>query len=269
MKRQLIAPFCCALLVLLLLTSAQASTLQGQEVRYLDNGMELQGYLAMDATATSARPGVIVIHEWWGHNEHAREQARRLARAGYVALAVDMYGEGRVADHPEDAGRFAGQIREDRDLMMRRFAAADSYLLSLHAVDENSIAAIGYCFGGTVVLEMARSGADLQAVASFHGSLSTDHPAEPGQVQARVLVLHGNDDPMVPPEQVAAFKDEMEAAEVDYRFVGYDGATHSFTNPDADAKAETFDMPVAYDADADAASWQELLDLLAETFDES
>lgn len=252
------------LLGLLLAAGASAGDIHGQEVSYDDNGTRLDGYLALDASATGPRPGVLVIHEWWGHNE----QARRLAREGYVALAVDMYGEGQVADHPDDAGRFAARVRENRDLMLQRFESADRYLRNLHAVAADQIAAIGYCFGGTVVLEMARAGANLQAVASFHGSLGTDHPAEPGQTTARVLVLHGNDDPMVPTEQVEAFKDEMDAAGVDYHFVGYDGATHSFTNPDADAKAEAFGMPVGYDADADEASWAELLAFLAATFEE-
>lgn len=252
----------------LLTMQALADGIHGQEVSYSDNGTLLEGYLAHDASATDARPGVLVIHEWWGHNEHAREQARRLARLGYVALAVDMYGDGQLAEHPDDAGQFASQIRDNRDLMLQRFQAADGFLRSLHSVDDSRIAAIGYCFGGSVVLEMARSGADLQAVASFHGSLGTEHPATAGEVQARILVLHGNDDPMVPPEQVQAFKNEMDAAGVDYRFVGYDGASHSFTNPDADAKAEAFGMPIGYDADADADSWAELTRLLAKTFGE-
>ncbi len=245
---------------------AHAADIRGEEVTYTDNGTTLKGYLAYDASATGPRPGVLVIHEWWGHNEHARNQARRLAELGYTALAVDMYGDGQTADHPQDAGRFAGAIRQNRDLMMQRFQAADAFLRSRSEADDSKVAAIGYCFGGSVVLEMARSGADLLGVASFHGALATQSPAQAGQVNSRVLVLHGNDDPMVPPEQVAAFKEEMTAAGVDFHFVGYDGATHSFTNPAADEAARKFNMPVGYNADADRESWAELERFLAELF---
>lgn len=238
-----------------------------EEVTYRDDGTRLEGFLAYDRHAEGPRPGVLVVHEWWGHNEHARNQARKLAELGYTALALDMYGEGRVAEHPDKAGEFAGMVRQNRDLMLRRFRAAEAYLRDLPQTDADRMAAIGYCFGGSVVLEMARAGADLEAVASFHGGLATDNPAREGEVEARILVLHGNEDPMVPPEQVEAFREEMEAAGVDYRFVGYDGATHSFTNPAADEAAERFDMPVGYNAEAAEAAWEELERFLAETFD--
>lgn len=245
---------------------AHGADVRGEEVSYSDNGTELNGYLAYDASADGPRPGVLVIHEWWGHNEHAREQARRLAALGYTALAVDMYGEGRLADHPDDARTFATLIRGNQPLMVQRFEAARKFLHEHERADAAQTAAIGYCFGGSIVLEMARAGADLKAVASFHGALTTQTPAQSGQVTSRVLVLHGNEDPMVPPEQVENFKKEMDAAGVDYRFVGYDGATHSFTNPGADEAAEKFGMPVGYNADADQASWSELERFLADTF---
>lgn len=258
------------LLALFLLTFslglAHAANVHSEEVTYTDNGMTLQGYLAYDASADGPRPGVLVIHEWWGHNEHAREQARRLAALGYTALAVDMYGDGRLADHPDDARTFAMAIRQNQALMEVRFNAARKFLEQHAKTDAGRTAAIGYCFGGSVVLEMARAGSDLAAVASFHGALATQNPAQSGRVNSRVLVLHGNDDPMVPAEQVENFKKEMDAAGVDYHFVGYDGATHSFTNPGADEAARRFDMPVGYNADADQASWAELERFLAETF---
>lgn len=256
-----------AALVLLLTACGAGNGIHEEEVTYRDDGTDLNGFLAYDADADDPRPGVLVVHEWWGHNEHARNQARKLAELGYTALALDMYGEGRVADHPEEAGKFAGMIREDRELMLRRFRAAESFLRDHPRADGERMAAIGYCFGGSVVLEMARAGADLEAVASFHGPLATDHPAREGEVQARVLVLHGNEDPMVPPEQVEALREEMEAAGVDYRFVGYDGATHGFTNPAADKAAERFDMPVGYNAEAAEQAWNELEGFLAQTFD--
>lgn len=245
---------------------AHGANVQGEEVTYSDNGTTLKGYLAYDASATEPRPGVLVIHEWWGHNEHAREQARRLAELGYTALAVDMYGEGRLAEHPDDARTFATAIRQNEPLMVQRLEASKKLLSEHERTDAGNLAAIGYCFGGSIVLDMARSGTDLKAVASFHGALATQNPAESGQVSTRVLVLHGNDDPMVPPEQVENFKKEMDAAGVDYRFVGYDGATHSFTNPAADEAARKFGMPVGYNADADRASWSELEEFLSETF---
>jgi dienelactone hydrolase len=258
------------LLALLLLTLAagiaSGADVRGEEVSYTDNGTALKGYLAYDASASGPRPGVLVIHEWWGHNEHARQQARRLAELGYTALAVDMFGDGQVADHPEDAGKFAGAIRQNRDLMVQRFQAAEKFLREHAMADAGQIAAVGYCFGGSVALEMARAGADLKAVAALHAGLATQNPAQAGQVNARVLVLHGNEDPMVPAEQVEGFRKEMEAAGVDYRFVGYDGATHAFTNPAADEAARKFGMPVGYNAEADEASFAELERFLAETF---
>jgi dienelactone hydrolase len=260
-------PRLLALMILALsMGTAHGADVRGEEVTYTDNGTTLKGYLAYDASADGPRPGVLVIHEWWGHNEHTREQARRLAALGYTALAVDMYGEGRSADHPDDARTFATAIRQNRALMDKRFEAAKKFLREHERVDADRLAAIGYCFGGSVVLDMARAGADLDAVASIHGALATQTPAQSGEVKARVLVLHGNDDPMVPQEQVENFKSEMEAAGVDYRFVGYDGATHAFTNPAADRAAERFGMPVGYNAEADKASFTELERFLAETF---
>ncbi|MCH8505837.1 MAG: dienelactone hydrolase family protein [Ectothiorhodospiraceae bacterium] len=235
--------------------SAEIRTAPGH---YTVDGQEMRGYLAYDASIEGRRPGVLVVHEWWGLNDYIRQRARMLAELGYTALAVDMYGEGRTADHPRDAGRMATQARENPGQTMARFIAADARLRNPHTVDGSRVAAIGYCFGGTVVLEMARRGADLKGVASFHGALATESPARPGAVQGEVLVLHGEQDPMVPPEQVEAFRREMDQAGVQYRFVGYESATHAFTNPDADRFGEAFDLPLAYDQEADEQSWDEL-----------
>lgn len=235
-----------------------ADTIRTETVRYQSGDTDLQGFMAWNAAQTEPGPGVLVVHEWWGQNEHARNSARRLAEMGYTALALDMYGEGRVAEHPRDAGEMAGQVRNNADVAAARFEAASALLRGHPSVDGERIAAIGYCFGGSVVLEMARRGADLQGVASIHGALGTDNPAQPGQVQAEVLVLHGADDPLVPEDQVNAFREEMRQAGVDFRFVAFPGATHSFTNPDADRIAREFDMPVGYNAEAEAATWREL-----------
>jgi dienelactone hydrolase len=226
----------------------------------------MNGYMAYDDSTSAKRPGVLVVHEWWGHNEYARLRARMLAELGYVALAVDMYGGGKKADHPEDAGKFATEVRRNLPAAKKRFMAAMQVLKKHPLVDPNSIAAIGYCFGGGVVLQMARQGLDLDAVVSFHGSLATDNPAKPGTVKARILICDGADDKLVSPEQIQAFHLEMRAAGVKYKFVSYPGAKHSFTNPDADTYAEKFNIPLGYNAEADKRSWYDMQNFLQESF---
>lgn len=238
-----------------------------EPVVYEVGGVEMHGTLAYDPRVAEPRPGVLVVHEWWGHNDHARDRAAALAEAGYVALALDMYGEGRTADHPQDAGAFASEIRQNRDLMLARFDGAHDWLAAHERVADVPLSAIGYCFGGAVVLEAARAGRALAVVASFHGSLGTDHPAEAETLRAEILVFNGAADPLVPPEQVAAFRDEMDAAGATYTFVDYSGVRHSFTNPRADEIAERFGMPVGYDARADRTSWAHTLSALALTYD--
>jgi dienelactone hydrolase len=247
------------------LNSAQAA-IKGEEVEYKAGSTVHKGYLVYDDAVTGKRPGVLVVHEWWGHNEHARHSARKLAEAGYVALALDMYGDGKRADHPDQAGKFAGEVGKNLPLMKSRFGAGMKLLRKQAQVDGKRVAAIGYCFGGSVVLQMAREGENLRGVASFHGGLATEHPAKPGKVKARVLVLNGADDLMVPAEQIAAFKKEMESARADYKFVNYPGAKHSFTNPDADANGAKFNLPLAYNAQADQESWAELQSFLKDVF---
>lgn len=242
----------------LLISSAAIAEVTGKEVTYSADGTTLKGYLATDTAKKGKRPGVLVVHEWWGQNEYARKRARMLAELGYTALALDMYGNGKTADHPEDAGKFAGEVRSNMPVAEDRFNAALKLLKSQPEVDPNEIAAIGYCFGGGVVLEMARRGVDLKGVVSFHGSLGTAEPAQPGEVKAKVLVLNGDADPFTKPEQIAAFKHEMDAAGVDYKFIGYPGARHSFTNPDADIFGKKFNLPLAYNAEADRQSWAEM-----------
>jgi dienelactone hydrolase len=239
-----------------------------EEVDYAAGGVTLKGYLAYDMSIKGKRPGVLVVHEWWGHNEYARKRARMLAKLGYTALAVDMYGSGKTAGHPDDATLFMNEVLENMDRGEARFNAALGILKRHPATDTKRIAAIGYCFGGGVVLHMARSGADLRGVASFHGSLGSLHTPEPGSVKAKVLVMHGADDRLIPPEQVEAFKSEMAAARVDYRFIAYPGAMHSFTNPDADTFAERFNMPLGYNEKADKLSWQEMKGFFEEIFTE-
>ena len=239
---------------------------KGEPVTYTAGDLTLNGYLAYDDSITTKRPGILVVHEWWGHNEYARKRARMLAELGYTALAVDMYGDGKQADHPGDASKFAGEVRGNLPAAKQRFAAAMHVLQKHPSVDPEKIAAIGYCFGGGLVLQMARQGLDLDAVVSFHGSLATDTPAIPGTVKARILVCDGAQDKLVTPQQIQSFHREMKAAKVYYKFISYPDAKHSFTNPDADAYAEKFNIPLAYNEKADKRSWQYMQDFLKESF---
>jgi dienelactone hydrolase len=255
----------CLAIVLCAASSASAKV-SGREVEYRSGDTVLKGYLAENTSIKGKRPAVLVVHEWWGHNEYARKRARMLAELGYVALAVDMYGDGKTAQHPDDAGKFAAEAMKNKAVGEGRFNAALDFIKQQPSVDTARIAAIGYCFGGGVVLHMARQGADLKGVVSFHGSLATDSPAKAGAVKARVLVFSGDADKMIPPEQVAAFKDEMTKAGASFRFVGYPGVMHSFTNPDADKYAAKFKLPMAYDKKADRDSWAQTKKFLTEIF---
>ncbi|HEX9654433.1 MAG TPA: dienelactone hydrolase family protein [bacterium] len=241
-------------------TATAEKQIHGEEVVYTANGDTLKGYLAYDASTQDKRPGVLVVHEWWGHNEYARDRARMLAELGYTALAVDMYGNGKQANHPDDAGKFAKEVMQNLDVAVKRFNAARELLQNHPTTDPQSTAAIGYCFGGGVVLHMARIGADLDGVVSFHGSLGSMHKPEPGTIKAKILVGHGADDPFVPPDQVEAFKKEMDEAGADYTFIAYEGAKHSFTNPDADKFGAQFNLPLAYNEAVDQKSWQDMQD---------
>jgi dienelactone hydrolase len=238
----------------------------GKTVEYSAQGMVMKGYLAYDENIKGKRPGVLVVHEWWGLDDYARKRARMLAGLGYTALAVDMYGEGKVAMHPDDAGRFASELMKNFDVAKARFMAAMDFLKQQETIDPTRIAAIGYCFGGGVVLNLAREGVDLKGVASFHGGLTAVNPAQPGSVKTKILVLNGGADKFTTPEQINAFKQEMKAAGADFKFISYPGAMHSFTNPEADVWGKKFNLPVAYNANADKKSWDELKKFLKMIF---
>ncbi|MCU7795788.1 MAG: dienelactone hydrolase family protein [Candidatus Thiodiazotropha sp. (ex Myrtea spinifera)] len=253
------------LLLMGLTISVQAGVV-GQPLEYRDGETVMQGYLAYDDAIEGNRPGILVVHEWWGHNDYARRRAEQLAGMGYTALAVDMYGEGKQATHPKDAGKFAGEVKKNMAVATARFEAARDLLAAHPTVKGDAISAIGYCFGGGIVLEMARRGVDLDLVASFHGSLPTEHPAQTGKVKAEVLIFNGAADPFVKPEQIEAFVAEMEAAGVKYSFTNYDGAKHSFTNKDADTYGEKFSLPLAYDEAADNQSWETLSQALRKAY---
>ena len=253
-------------LLMLLAAAAAHAELKTETIDYQAGATRMSGYLAYDDAVSGPRPGVLVVHEWWGHNDYVRRRAEMLARLGYVAFALDMYGDGKAAEHPDTAMGFMKEVVGNMPEAERRFNAARAVLARQPGVDPDRIAAIGYCFGGGIVLHMARAGADLDAVVSFHGSLGTEQPAQPGDVKSRVLVFNGADDVMVPPEQVQAFEREMTAANVSYELVNYSDVKHGFTNPAADSFAARFDMPLEYNAQADAASWTRMQAFLHQVF---
>lgn len=250
----------------LFVAGSALAEIKGEEVQYTSEGVTMKGYLAYDEAIKGRRPGVLVVHEWWGHNEYARKRARMLAELGYTALAVDMYGDGKQAAHPDEAGKFASEVMKNMPVAKARFVAAMDLLKQNETVDAGNIGAIGYCFGGGTVLAMARMGVDLKGVVSFHGSLATAEPAKEGDVKARVLVCHGAADKFISKEDVDAFKKEMKKAKVDFTFKAYPNATHSFTNPDADTYAKQFNLPFEYNAKADKNSWNDMKSFLKKVF---
>ena len=237
-----------------------------KQINYQVDGVSLHGYLAKPRGLINKTPGVLVVHEWWGHNEYARRRAEMLAESGYIAFALDLYGDNKVTDHPKEAKEFMQEATRDSQVLIDRFNAALELVRQQDHIDPDRIAAIGYCFGGAVVLNMARAGSDLKGVVSFHGSLATRNPAVKDTVKARVLVLHGGNDALVPVEQVQAFEEEMQAADVDYELVTYEGVDHSFTNPAADEIGEKHSMPISYDQQADEDSWQRMKIFLNDIF---
>ncbi|KEF30867.1 MAG: dienelactone hydrolase family protein [Gammaproteobacteria bacterium] len=239
------------------MTTTQAlAEMQTETVEYKVGDQAFTGYLAWDDQREGKRPGVLVVHEWWGHNKFARSQAEKLAEAGYTAFALDMYGSGKVADHPDTAKKFMEEATSDAQQIKTRFVTAMNILKNHDSVDGDRIAAQGYCFGGAVVLNMARLGVDLDGVVSYHGALGSPIKAEAGAVSAKVQVYTGGADKMVPSDQVAGLVKEMQDAGVDLTLVSFPGVMHSFTNPGADQFAEKYGMPVGYDEDAANRSWQ-------------
>ncbi len=242
-----------------------AVKVKGTEVAYATDSTKLKGYIAYDENKKGKRPGILIVHEWWGHNDYVRQRADMLASLGYTAIAVDMYGEGKQAGHPDDAGKFAGQVMSNLPEATARFNAAVSLLKGHASVDPEKMAAIGYCFGGSVALTMANSGADLDAVAAFHSGVAL--PVMPNEkLKARVLVCNGADDPFINPESVTAFKTALDSLGTKYEYVAYPGVKHSFTSKEADANGEKFKLPLAYDAEADQKSWASLQEMLKEVF---
>jgi dienelactone hydrolase len=241
-----------------MMTAPALGAVKGEAVEYQAGGTVLKGYIAYDDAVPGKRPGVLVVHDWWGHGEFVRGQARALAGLGYTALAVDMYGGGQQAHDPDTAGKLSGGLRKAPPTWRARFDAAHDLLRRHKTVDGKRIVAVGYSFGGSTVLEAARRGRDLAGVVSFYGDMTTQHPAAKGKTKAKVLVMYPTEDPMLPVEQLNKFKQEMDAAKADYRVVSLPGAKHLFNRPDADEYGKKFNMPLAYNAEADKKSWAEM-----------
>jgi dienelactone hydrolase len=232
--------------------------IKGVDVQYTADGITMKGYLVYDDAVKGRRPGVLVVHEWWGYNDYARKRATMLAELGYTALAIDMFGDGKQAGHPDDAGKFAGEVMKNMPGAKARFLAALEILKQSETVDSLNVGAIGYCFGGGIVLNMARMGVDLKGVVSFHGSLGAATEAKKGDIRARMLVCHGAADEFATKADIDNFKKEMRDVGVDFTFKSYPGAKHSFTNPAADEFGKKFKIPLAYNAKADKRSWKDM-----------
>jgi dienelactone hydrolase len=237
--------------------------IQMKPVEYKDGATICRGWVAYDDSTSDKRPGVLVVPEWWGVTEYPKTRAADLAKLGYVAFVADIYGEGKTTKDPKEAGALAGQFYKDRKLMNRRAMAALEELKKQPQVDGTKLAAIGYCFGGTVALEMARAGTPIAGVVSFHGGLETPSPAKAGQIKAKILVCGGGDDAFVPDKQVEAFKQEMRDAQANWELIEFGGAHHAFTNP----KADQFGIPnIKYNEQADHRSWGAMRAFFEELF---
>jgi dienelactone hydrolase len=249
------------MLAVLFVPTLGRAAVKTELVQYKQGDTVCEGWLAYDPAVKGARPGVLLVHDWFGATDHQKEQVQKLAALGYVALAADVYGKGVRPTTASAAGVEAGKLYKDRALARARVRAGLDYLSSRPQTDATRLAVTGYCFGGMCALELARSGAPVKAVVTFHGSLASADPADAKNIKASVLNLHGADDPYVKAEEVRAYQDEMRAAGVDWQFVQYSGAVHSFT----DERAGTDNSKgAAYNALADKRSWQAMKDFLAE-----
>jgi dienelactone hydrolase len=245
--------------------TAKAPSLKEQDVTYTAGGVTMDGYVVYDSNKEGKRPAIIVVPEWWGLVDYPKMRARKLAELGYIAMAIDMYGNGKVADNPDAASKATGPFYKDLKMTKSRFDAALAKLKTFSQADTSNIAAIGYCFGGGVVLNVARLGEDLKGVVSFHGTL-IGAPAKKDLLKAKILVCHGMADSFVKPEDVEKFKKQMDSIGADYTFKQYPNATHAFTNPASDENGKKFNMPIRYNAEADSASWNDMKAFFARIF---
>ena len=235
----------------------------GEAVEYAEGNTKLEGWLAVPEDVTGKVPGVLVIHDWTGVQSYSKGRANQLAALGYVAMVADIYGKGILPANPKESAAEATKFKTDRTLFRMRLMAGLAELKKQPNVDPDRIVAIGYCFGGTGVLELARAGAEVKGVVSFHGGLDSPTPADGKNIKTKVLILHGADDPYVPAEGIAAMTAEFNAAQVDWQMVSYSGAVHSFTNP---AAGNDNSKGAAYNAAADARSWVAMKSFFNELF---
>lgn len=244
--------------------STLSVTIKEDSVSYTLDGKSYKGYVTYDSSTKDKRPAVLVVHEWWGLTDYPRNRAKQLAELGYIAMAIDMYGDGKTADNPKTAQELATPFYKDPSLAKTRLEAALQKLKEYQQVDAAKIAAIGYCYGGYVVLNAAKLGTDLKGVVSFHGGLG-GAPVKKELIKAKILVCHGEADQFVNPE-LAGFKKSMDSAGVEYTFKSYPNATHAFTNPAATENGKKFSIPIAYNAAADSASWKDMKEFFNRIF---
>ncbi|HLO37667.1 MAG TPA: dienelactone hydrolase family protein [Lacibacter sp.] len=243
----------------------KAPVLKEENVTFTSDTNSMNGFVVYDENIEGTRPAILIVPEWWGLNDYAMMRARELAKLGYIAMAMDMYGHGKIADNPDSAGALAGPFYQNPQLAKTRMEQALSKLKSYKQADANNIAAIGYCFGGAMVLNTARMGLDVKGVVSFHGNL-VGTPLNKDLLKAKILVCHGAADSFVPATEVATFKQQMDSAGIPYTFKEYADAVHAFTNPNATAMGEKFKIPIKYNAAADSASWKDMKEFFTSLF---
>lgn len=252
------------LALILLLSQVQLfSQIKTETVEYKDGDVTLKGFIAYKGSGSAKLPAVLIVHEWWGLNDYPKLRAKQLAELGYFAFAVDMYGDGKIAASPDEAGKLAGAVRGDISKLRARINSAFEYVRKDKRVDPSKIAAIGYCFGGGVVLELARSGDDVKGVVCFHGGVATPNPSETKNVKAKILICQGGDDKFVPEKDLKSFQDEMNGLKVDWQINIYSGAVHSFTNPKSGNNPSS---GAAYNEKADKRSFEAMREFLIEVF---
>lgn len=244
---------------------AKEPKLKEETVTYTVDSLTMNSYVVYDENIEGKRPAVLVIHEWWGLNDYVKMRARKLAGLGYIAMAVDMYGNGRMGNDPDAAGKLAMPFYQNPQMAKKHFDAAMENFKKNTVVDPAKMAVMGYCFGGGVSIGVARLGADLKGAVSFHGNLNVV-PANKDLLKAEILVCHGGADPFVPQAEVDQFKKQMDSIGAKYSFKVYDSATHAFTNPEATAMGEKFKLPIKYNAAADSASWNDMKDFFKRIF---
>ena len=252
-----------ALLITLLGVGSIDAGVKTKTIEYDHDGTKFVGFLAYDDATNDKRPGVLVVHEWWGLNEYAKKRATMLAEMGYVAFCPDMYGNGQVTEHPKEAGKMAQTVRMNVATWQARAKAGLKVLTSQEQTDTKNLAAIGYCFGGSTALQLAYVGSDLKAVCTFHAALPTPTDEQAKAIKAKILICHGADDAFISKESIEKFKKGLDHAKAKYQFESYPGAVHSFTVPEADKKEL---KGMAYNEAADKKSWQQMKDLFKEAF---